>query len=88
MILKSEFAIVDIGVDYTANGPRLKITDLQTGSFICLDPLELEALAQAKHKDFSSFVDPSERMPVGEHTEFPDEHELVVNGKYREEAST
>jgi hypothetical protein len=40
----NEFARVSVTVDHRANGPRLLVTDLETGRDICLDPLELEGL--------------------------------------------
>jgi hypothetical protein len=49
MRLVSEFAAVEIARDDHGNGPRLMIRDLQTGQEIYLDPLELAALAWARH---------------------------------------
>lgn len=45
MQLTSEFASVEIALDVSGNGPRLKITDLRSGQIGYLDPLELETLA-------------------------------------------
>lgn len=59
MILKSEFAIVQVLLDETANGPRLMIRDLQSGDTIHLDPLELEALTRLRHGDLREYLDPS-----------------------------
>lgn len=59
MIIRSEFAVVDVGVDDAANGPRLKIEDMQTGRTIYLDALELESLAWAPHSRLEHFMNPS-----------------------------
>lgn len=59
MILSNEFAAVDVGVDETANGPRLEIKDLETGESIYLDPLELQSLVWVSHRDLTPFLDPS-----------------------------
>jgi hypothetical protein len=57
--LKSEFAVVEVELDVSANGPRLKILDKRTGRTTYLDPLELESLAWARHQDLAPLVDPS-----------------------------
>ena len=43
--LRNEFAAVRLEVDHHANGPRLKITDLETGIDGFLDPFALQVLA-------------------------------------------
>jgi hypothetical protein len=70
MIISNEFAAVDVELDEGANGPRLKIEDLQTGARTFLDPLELQSLVWVPHKDFEPFLDPSayrwrEALPSG-----------------------
>lgn len=57
--LKNEFAMVEVMIDEHANGPRLLIRDLQTGTSIYLDPLELEALTRIRHEHLGVFLDPS-----------------------------
>jgi hypothetical protein len=59
MRLISEFAAVEIERDDNANGPRLMIRDSRSGQSIYLDPLELLALAWARHEDLLPLIDPS-----------------------------
>lgn len=59
MIISNEFAAVDVEIDEGANGPRLKIEDLETGAKTFLDPLELQSLVWVPHRDFEPFLDPS-----------------------------
>jgi len=67
LCLASEFAAVEIARDDRGNGPRLMIRDTQSGRAVFLDPLELAALACARHEDLMPFLDParleSERKP-------------------------
>ena len=58
MRIANEFAAVDIQVDNEGKGPRLRIEDLSTGVHIYLDPIELQALAWATHKDMAMFARP------------------------------
>jgi hypothetical protein len=60
-IFQNEFATVKIKKDETANGVRLYICDMMTGTGIYLDPLELEALTRATHKHFIPFVNSSKQ---------------------------
>jgi hypothetical protein len=57
--LISEFAAVEIERDDRGNGPRLMIRESRTGQCIYLDPLELAALALARHEDLLPLIDPS-----------------------------
>jgi hypothetical protein len=57
--LTSEFAAVEIERDDRGNGPRLLIRDARSGKSIYLDPLELWALAWARHEDLLALLDPS-----------------------------
>jgi hypothetical protein len=57
--LTSEFAAVEIELDDNGNGPRLMIRDVRSGQCIHLDPLELSALAAARHEDLLPLIDPS-----------------------------
>lgn len=57
-LLKNEYASVKVTVDTEGKGTRLKVEDLSTGSFVYLDPLELQALAWATHKDLKSLARP------------------------------
>jgi hypothetical protein len=57
--LTSEFAVVEIERDDRGNGPRLLIRDARSGKSIYLDPLELWALAWARHEDLLPLMDPA-----------------------------
>ncbi|HLF79399.1 MAG TPA: hypothetical protein VJB57_18095 [Dehalococcoidia bacterium] len=59
--ITNEFASVRIGVDRRGKGPRLMIEDASSGVAIYLDPLELQSLAWATHKDFAVFAAPQFR---------------------------
>lgn len=59
IILRSEFALVRVRRDTSANGERLHIEDLGSGRSIYLDPLELEALTRADHDLFRPL------LPIG-----------------------
>ena len=50
-----------LSLDNDGKGPRLKITDLSTGMFVCLDPLELESLAWVRHEHLAYVVRPAYR---------------------------
>lgn len=58
-VLQNEFAMVEVKKDDSANGVRLLIRDIATGSCVYLDPLELEALTRITHKHFIPLLDPS-----------------------------
>ncbi len=58
MQITNEFASVRVELDTEAKGPRLRVEDLSTGMAIYLDPLELQALAWATHKDLTVFARP------------------------------
>jgi hypothetical protein len=55
-IFRSEFAVVRLTKDVSANGERLLIEDMGSGNRIYLDPLELEALTRANHDVIRPFV--------------------------------
>jgi hypothetical protein len=57
--LASEFAAVEVARDDRGNGPRLMIRDTRSGRSLALDPLELAALACARHEDLTPFLDPA-----------------------------
>jgi hypothetical protein len=56
--LTSEFAAVEVERDDSGNGPRLMIRDMRSGQRVFLDPLELAALALARHEELAPFLDP------------------------------
>jgi len=49
--LTNEFASVRLSLDTQANGPRLRLEDLETGAQIHLDPLELASFCYAEEED-------------------------------------
>ena len=59
--IANEFASVRLQVDRRGKGPRLMIEDSSSGVAIYLDPLELQALAWATHKDLTVFAAPQFR---------------------------
>lgn len=59
MILASEFALVEIELDESGNGPRLRIRDMKSGQVGYLDPLELEYLAYATKEELAPLLDPA-----------------------------
>ena len=63
-VLQSEFAMVEISRDESANGVRLLIRDMSSGRQIYLDPLELESLTRLDHSFFIPLVAPSTRERV------------------------
>lgn len=59
VLLRSEFAVVQVRVDRSANGDRLCIQDLRSGRVFHLDPLELERLTTIRHQDLTYVVSPA-----------------------------
>ena len=59
MILVNEFAHVEVELDDSANGPRLRIRDMRSGQVGYLDPLELEYLAWATKDELAPLLDPA-----------------------------
>jgi hypothetical protein len=57
--VSSEFAAVELSIDYDGNGPRLRIHDLKTGHVGFLDALELETLAWLPEGGLHTLLDPS-----------------------------
>ena len=57
-IFRSEFAMVEVLRDESANGVRLSIRDMSTGALIYLDPLELEGLTRVDHTQLITLVVP------------------------------
>ena len=49
--LRNEFGWVRISLDERGNGPRLQITDVETGDSILVSPLELASLCLATDDD-------------------------------------
>ena len=59
-VYKNEFAMVAVGHHETASGPRLHVVDLASGGEVFLDPMELEGLTRARHREFAPLLDPSD----------------------------
>lgn len=58
-IVHSEFAQVRVGIDDTANGPRLRLEDLKSGRVRFLDALELETIVWLAEGHMERLLDPS-----------------------------
>ena len=58
MIIRSEFAADEVLEDRTTAGPTLLVRDLEHGTEIRLDALELAALTRVTHDDFARWVRP------------------------------
>lgn len=56
--ISNEYASVEVEAVIQDRGSMLKITDLSTSKTFYLDPLELQALAWATHKDMYIFARP------------------------------
>lgn len=59
VVVENEFATVHVAVDRSANGPTLVIVDPASGREIALDPLELQALAWARHEHLTDLLAPA-----------------------------
>jgi len=57
-VLKSEFSVIEVRRDDTANGPRLMIYAPESGNVVYLDPLELEALTRMSHRALVRAIPP------------------------------
>ena len=57
--VSSEFASVELRIDYDGHDPRLRIEDLKTGHVGFLDALELETLAWLPEGGLHKLLDPS-----------------------------
>lgn len=54
--LRNEFAAAVVDLDYSANGPRLRVTDVSSGAEIFLDPMELSGIARSKHAKLGALI--------------------------------
>jgi len=59
MRISNEFASVQLHLDQTGNGPRIRVTDERTGRERFLDPLELESIVWAEDAWLAAMVDPA-----------------------------
>ena len=55
-MLANEFAAVEVQLDNDANGPRLRITDLETGISVWLNPIVLRGLVLAVPERLTALV--------------------------------
>jgi len=58
-IVANEFAEVAVGLDVSANGPRLRLEDLRTGRVRYLSPLDLEGVIWGPPGHLEEFLDPA-----------------------------
>ncbi len=58
MIIRNEFAVVEVLEDRTTAGPTLLVRDLEAGTEIRLDAFELASLTRVAHEDFTRWVKP------------------------------
>ncbi|WP_280341925.1 hypothetical protein [Nocardia neocaledoniensis] len=58
-LVGSEFAVVGVTIDHTANGPRLRLEDKRTGHVRYLDALELETIIWLPDGHLRQLMDPS-----------------------------
>lgn len=59
VVLRSEFSVVRVAVDRSANGDRLRLEDVRSGRVFWLDPLEIERLTTISHEDLTYVVTPA-----------------------------
>ena len=57
-VLRSEFSVIEVSRDDDANGARLRVYAPETGDFVYLDPLELEALTRMTHEELVRAIPP------------------------------
>jgi hypothetical protein len=58
-VVSSEFAEVEVSIDTTANGPRLRLADRRSGRVRFLDALELETIVWLPDGHLQQLLDPS-----------------------------
>lgn len=58
-IVENEFASVSVAIDHDGNSPRLRLTDLRSGTVRHVDALELESLIWAPDDWWRRLLDPS-----------------------------
>jgi hypothetical protein len=54
--LSNEFAAVTLSLDYSGRGPRLHVTDTESGEGVYLDPLLLSALCRSTAADRQAWL--------------------------------
>lgn len=73
-VLRNEFAMVEVSVREREAGPMLEIVDVENGTSITLDPLELEALTRFPHRALAPLLDPSGTSVLDQWLENGHEH--------------
>jgi hypothetical protein len=58
IVLRSEFSIIEVKLDESANGARLRIYAPETGAVMYLDPLELEGITRMTHEQLVRSIPP------------------------------
>jgi hypothetical protein len=58
-VVGSEFAQVQVRLDNSGNGPRLRLEDLRTGRVRYLDALELETIIWLREGHLRRLLDPA-----------------------------
>lgn len=61
LVLDSEFACVEVTLDASGNGPRLRVRDMRSGGETFLDAVLLESLVWAHPEQLDHIVDPGWR---------------------------
>ena len=70
VVVANEFAAVRVRLDTTANGPRLRVEDLDGGATTFLEPLELASFCLATDEDrqrwlaVGAYQSPAEASPA------------------------
>lgn len=59
VIIRNEFAAVEVELDSEGNGDRLRVEDLDSGRVVYLDALQLENIVWMPDDELSALMDPS-----------------------------
>jgi hypothetical protein len=59
VIVRNEFAAVEVALDHEGNGDRLKVEDLDSGRVVYLDALQLENIVWMPDDELSALMDPA-----------------------------
>lgn len=67
MILANEFAAIEVTLDRTSNGERLRLLDVLRGGRVAyLDPMRLEALVWSDPSELDALCDPDRIITAAE----------------------
>lgn len=64
LVADSEFASIQIELDTSANGPRIRIIDLRGGVDRYFDPLVLESMVWASDDQLADLINPANRWSI------------------------